>query len=137
MCIRDSLDSQNLTPDQVKARLMLTATKNFPQSSVITDPTTDQTFTVQYDIFTVGAGYLDLDAAMASTATIPANENAASPIATIAAKLGIPGDALSPYGAFKAKIAAPFLKSLAGRPEGRLILVTAMRDVYKRQGGTE
>ena len=79
------LDSQNLTPDQVKARLMLTATKNFPQSSVITDPTTDQTFTVQYDIFTVGAGYLDLDAAMASTATIPANENAASPIATIAA----------------------------------------------------
>src|SRR5581483_3742691 len=34
------IGSQGLTPDQVKARLMKTATKNFPQSSVINDPTT-------------------------------------------------------------------------------------------------
>src|SRR6202012_2331570 len=62
------LSSHSLTPDQVKGRLMLTATKNFPRTSVITDPTTNQTFTIQYDLFTVGAGYLNLDAAIASTA---------------------------------------------------------------------
>ena len=75
------LGNGNLTPDQVKARLMKTATKNFPQTSTITDPTTGQTFTIQYDIFTVGAGYLDLDAALASQDTIPASMNAASPVA--------------------------------------------------------
>jgi hypothetical protein len=35
---------------------------------------TGQTFTIQYDIFTVGAGYLDLDAALASQDTIPLAE---------------------------------------------------------------
>jgi serine protease AprX len=77
--------SQNLTPDDVKARLMVTATKNFPRTSVITDPTTNQTFTIQYDLFTVGAGYLDLSAALASTITVPSNRNTASPAAVIAA----------------------------------------------------
>jgi serine protease AprX len=77
------LAQQNLTPDQVKARLMKTATKTFPQNSVITDPTSGQTFTIQYDIFTVGAGYLDLDAALASHDTIPAQMNAASPVAIL------------------------------------------------------
>src|SRR5207249_1545038 len=75
------LGNQNLTPDQVKARLMKTATKNFPQITVIRDTTTGQKFTIQYDIFTVGAGYLNLDAALASTDTIPSNTNAASPVA--------------------------------------------------------
>jgi serine protease AprX len=75
------LSRQNLTPDQVKARLMKTAGKTFPRTSVITDPTTGQTFSIEYDMFTVGAGYLNLDAALASSETIPANINAASPVA--------------------------------------------------------
>jgi serine protease AprX len=55
-----------LSPDTVKARMMKTASKSFPSGSVITDPTTGQSFAIQYDLFTVGAGYLDLDAALAS-----------------------------------------------------------------------
>jgi serine protease AprX len=55
-----------LTPDQVKARLMKSAYKVFPRSSSVTDPTTGITYTSQYDIFTVGAGYLDLQAALSS-----------------------------------------------------------------------
>jgi serine protease AprX len=50
-----------LTPDQVKAHLMRTAYKTFPQSTTITD--SGVTYTIQYDVFTVGAGYLDLQAA--------------------------------------------------------------------------
>jgi len=61
-----------LTPDQVKARLMKTATKSFPVSTTATDPTTGQTFTSYYDLFTVGAGYVDLGAALASTDKAPA-----------------------------------------------------------------
>ena len=53
-------EDPTLTPDQVKARLMKTATKNFPASSIATDPTTGLSYTSQYDIFTVGAGYLDV-----------------------------------------------------------------------------
>ena len=45
---------------------MKTANKTFPKSSVATDPVTGQTFTSQYDIFTIGAGYLDLKAALAN-----------------------------------------------------------------------
>lgn len=57
----------NLTPDQVKARLMLTAYKTFPTSSTATDPTTGQSFVSYYDAFTIGAGYLDIAAALANT----------------------------------------------------------------------
>src|ERR1039458_3712483 len=45
-----------LTPDQVKATLMQTASKTFPQYSTYTDPTTGVTYNDQYDAFTVGAG---------------------------------------------------------------------------------
>ena len=48
------------------------------------------------------------------------------PIAEIGAKLGIPAQALIPYGHTKAKMSADFLKSLAARPDGDLVLVTAM-----------
>jgi serine protease AprX len=57
-----------MTPDQVKARLMKTAYKTFPQYSSYTDPATGITYTDQYDVFTVGAGYLDIQAALANTA---------------------------------------------------------------------
>jgi len=60
--------SPNMTPDQVKARLMKTAYKVFPQYRSYTDPDTGVTYTSQYDVFTVGAGYLDIQAALASTA---------------------------------------------------------------------
>ena len=56
-----------MTPDQVKARLMKTAYKTFPQYSSYTDPTTGITYTDQYDVFTVGAGYLDVQAALSDT----------------------------------------------------------------------
>ena len=59
-----------------------------------------------------------------------------SPIADIAAKLDIPSDALSPHGHYKAKIEAPFLKSLADRPDGKLILVTAMSPTPAGEGKT-
>ena len=56
----------SLTPDQIKARLMKTASKTFPVSSVAVDPTTGISYTSYYDIFTVGAGYLDTAAALAN-----------------------------------------------------------------------
>jgi serine protease AprX len=79
----------NLTPDQVKARLMKTAYKTFPVSSTATDPTTGQTYTSYYDIFTVGAGYVDTEAAMNNTdLTSSAVGAAASPTAVYNAKTG-------------------------------------------------
>ena len=56
-----------LTPDTVKARLMQTATKNFPATSIAIDPVTGVTYTSEYDAFTIGAGYLDIMGALAST----------------------------------------------------------------------
>src|SRR5207253_8003193 len=55
-----------LTPDQVKARLMKTASKTFPVSSTVTDPATGITYTDYYDIFTIGAGYVKTAAALAN-----------------------------------------------------------------------
>jgi len=57
----------SLTPDQVKARLMKTATKSFPATSTAVDPATGQTYTSNYDLFTVGAGYLDIWGALNNT----------------------------------------------------------------------
>jgi serine protease AprX len=55
-----------LTPDQVKARLMKTAWKGFGQFSRSSD-TQGNVYANEYDIFTYGAGYLDLDAALNNT----------------------------------------------------------------------
>jgi len=65
----------------VKARLMKTASKAFPSSSIATDPGTGTIYTSQYDIFTVGAGYLDVWAALNNSDTWPAGESAQSPTA--------------------------------------------------------
>jgi serine protease AprX len=70
-----------LTPDQVKILLMQTASKTFPTSSSVTDTTSGLIYTDYYDIFTVGAGYLDLGAAMSGIHTVPAAGTAMSPIA--------------------------------------------------------
>jgi len=61
----------SLTPDQVKARLMKTAFKNLPLYTTATDPVTGITYNEQADIFTVGAGYLDIDAALNNTDSAP------------------------------------------------------------------
>jgi len=66
-----------LLPDQVKARLMKTAYKTFPTSSVSTDPLTGQTYTSYYDLFTVGAGYLDIAAAIANKDKVASTVGAA------------------------------------------------------------
>jgi len=74
----------NLTPDQVKARLMKTAFKNLPQSSTAYDATTGTSYTEQADIFTVGAGELDIQAALANTDLAPATSGSAvSPTAAL------------------------------------------------------
>jgi serine protease AprX len=71
-----------LTPDQVKARLMANAFKGIVQFSTATDLTTGQTFNEQSDVFTVGAGYLDIQAALQNTQLAPATVGSAlSPIA--------------------------------------------------------
>ena len=51
-------------------------------------------------------------------------------------RLGIPEDALSPYGHFKAKISLPYVKSLQDRPNGKLILVTAISPTPAGEGKT-
>ncbi len=53
-----------LTPDQIKARLMKTAWKGFPSNSSGSDTDTGFSYFSQYDVFTVGAGMLDVEAAI-------------------------------------------------------------------------
>jgi serine protease AprX len=57
----------SLTPDQVKARLMKTAWKGFGQFTQSTADSTGIVYANEYDIFTYGAGYLDIDAALGNT----------------------------------------------------------------------
>jgi formate--tetrahydrofolate ligase len=54
----------------------------------------------------------------------------------VAAGLGIPGEALVPFGHYKAKIGADFIKSLEGRADGKLILVTAITPTPAGEGKT-
>jgi formate--tetrahydrofolate ligase len=58
------------------------------------------------------------------------------PIQEIGAKLDIPSDHLLPYGHDKAKVSEDFIKSLAGRPDGNLILVTAINPTPAGEGKT-
>ena len=59
-----------------------------------------------------------------------------APIAEVAARLGIPEDAVIPYGRDKAKIDPAFVKAAGGRPEGKLILVTAINPTPAGEGKT-
>ena len=58
------------------------------------------------------------------------------PIQEIANKLGIPNDALIPYGHDKAKISAEFLKEIDKEKDGKLILVTAVSPTPAGEGKT-
>jgi len=72
--------SSTLTPDTVKARLMKTAWKGFGQYSTAFDIYNNEYYD-QYDMFTYGAGYLDIDAALGSTDV--ASGQALSPTAVL------------------------------------------------------
>jgi formate--tetrahydrofolate ligase len=58
------------------------------------------------------------------------------PIADIAAKVAIPAEALEPYGRFKAKIGFDFIRSVADRPPGKLVLVTGISPTAAGEGKT-
>ncbi|WP_440411602.1 formate--tetrahydrofolate ligase [Neorhizobium petrolearium] len=58
------------------------------------------------------------------------------PIVEIGARLGIPADALAPYGYDKAKVGADFIASLSARQDGKLILVTAINPTPAGEGKT-
>ncbi|HBS51012.1 MAG TPA: formate--tetrahydrofolate ligase, partial [Rhodobacteraceae bacterium] len=58
------------------------------------------------------------------------------PIQEIGAKLGIGADDLLPYGHDKAKIGQDFIASVQDRPNGKLILVTAINPTPAGEGKT-
>ena len=58
------------------------------------------------------------------------------PIQEIGAKLGIPADALIPYGHDKAKISADFIDANGDGKDGKLILVTAVSPTPAGEGKT-
>jgi len=57
-------------------------------------------------------------------------------IQDIGEKLGIPEEFLQPYGHTKAKISYDFIKSLETRPDGKLVLVTAISPTPAGEGKT-
>jgi formate--tetrahydrofolate ligase len=58
------------------------------------------------------------------------------PIGEIAANLGVPDEAISPYGKHIAKIGLDFVSEVADRPDGRLALVTAITPTPAGEGKT-
>ena len=58
------------------------------------------------------------------------------PIAEIGAKLGVPPDALEPYGRYKAKIGLDFVRGVQGRKDGALVLVTGISPTPAGEGKT-
>jgi len=65
-----------------------------------------------------------------------AREANKKPIQEIGAKLGIGVEDLVPYGHDKAKVSAEFIKAQAGKPDGKLILVTAINPTPAGEGKT-
>ncbi|MDP5327536.1 MAG: formate--tetrahydrofolate ligase [Paracoccaceae bacterium] len=58
------------------------------------------------------------------------------PIQEIGAKLGIPSEHLLPFGHDKAKVSEAFIKSLEGKKNGHLVLVTAINPTPAGEGKT-
>ena len=59
------------------------------------------------------------------------------PILELAAeRLNIPAEQLEPYGRFKAKLSLEYIDTLASRPDGKLILVTAISPTPAGEGKT-
>jgi formate--tetrahydrofolate ligase len=57
-------------------------------------------------------------------------------IVEIASKIGIPQESVLNYGNYKAKVSLDFIKSLEQKPDGKLILVTAMTPTPAGEGKT-
>jgi formate--tetrahydrofolate ligase len=58
------------------------------------------------------------------------------PIVDVAARLGIPADSIENYGRYKAKISMDYIDSLKSKPDGKLILVTALSPTPAGEGKT-
>ncbi|MDJ0936619.1 MAG: formate--tetrahydrofolate ligase [Kiloniellales bacterium] len=65
-----------------------------------------------------------------------AREATMQPIAEVGAKIDIPAEHLLQYGPHKAKVSYDFIKSLQGRDDGKLILVTAITPTPAGEGKT-
>jgi formate--tetrahydrofolate ligase len=65
-----------------------------------------------------------------------ARANKTVPISEVAAGLGVPLKDLIPYGHDKAKISYDFLENLSNKPDGKLILVTAISPTPAGEGKT-
>jgi formate--tetrahydrofolate ligase len=57
-------------------------------------------------------------------------------ITEVASRLGIADDHLEPYGHYKAKISLDYVDSLKGKPDGKLVLVTAISPTPAGEGKT-
>lgn len=78
-----------LSPDTIKARMMKTAWKGYPGNSWASDSKGKSYFS-QYDVFTIGAGYLDIYSSLRSNDVV--NGGASSPIAyrnSVTGKYGV------------------------------------------------
>jgi len=65
-----------------------------------------------------------------------AREAALQPITEIGAKLDIPAEAILQYGPHKGKVSFDFIRSLEDRPDGKLVLVTAITPTPAGEGKT-
>ena len=65
-----------------------------------------------------------------------AQEAVMEPIVKVAAQLGVTEDDLELYGKYKAKLTDEYIDSLKDRPDGRLILVTAINPTPAGEGKT-
>ncbi|WP_455373036.1 formate--tetrahydrofolate ligase [Limibacillus halophilus] len=65
-----------------------------------------------------------------------AREASMQPITEVGEKLGIPSEALLQYGPHKGKLSFDFINSLQDRPDGKLILVTAITPTPAGEGKT-
>ena len=65
-----------------------------------------------------------------------AQEAVMKPITEVAARLGIEPDELELYGKYKAKISDEYMEKISSRPDGKLILVTAINPTPAGEGKT-
>ena len=65
-----------------------------------------------------------------------AQEATLLPITDIAARASVPAEKLEPYGKYKAKIDLSLLNELSAKPDGKLILVTAITPTPAGEGKT-
>ena len=65
-----------------------------------------------------------------------AQEAVLEPIGEVAERSGIPAEELELYGKYKAKLSEAYIRSLQDRPDGKLILVTAINPTPAGEGKT-